>query len=72
MRWALLAATIPIAICANGIRVAVTGMLSEVNTKFAQGAYHETEGYIVFVVAIAALLLTHRILSLAAKKWGRA
>src|SRR3569833_1230269 len=46
MRWALLAATIPIAIVANGIRVAVTGLLSEIDTKLATGAYHEAEGYI--------------------------
>ncbi len=72
MRWVLLAATIPIAIGANGVRVAVTGMLSEINTKLAQGAYHETEGYIVFIVAMAALLLTHRLISFGAKKWNRA
>jgi len=71
MRWALLAATIPIAICANGIRVAVTGLLSEINTKLASGAYHETEGYIVFIVALAALVGTHRILNFAAKKFGK-
>ncbi|MBV8867361.1 MAG: exosortase [Acidobacteriaceae bacterium] len=69
MRWALLAATIPIAIGANGVRVAVSGLLSEVNTKLAQGAYHETEGYIVFIVAMIALIATHRVISFAAKKW---
>jgi exosortase/archaeosortase family protein len=71
MRWALLIATIPIAICANGVRVAVTGLLSEINTKLASGAYHETEGYIVFVVALAALIATHRVLNLAAKRFGK-
>jgi len=68
MRWALLAATIPIAIGANGVRVAVTGLLSEINTQLAQGAYHEAEGYIVFVVAMVALLASHRVISLIAKK----
>ena len=72
MRWALLAATIPIAIGANGIRVAVTGLLQEINPKLAQGAYHETEGYLVFIVAFIALLATHRFLSFAANKWKRA
>jgi exosortase len=71
MRWALLIATIPIAIGANGIRVAVTGLLSEINTELARGAYHEAEGYIVFVVALVALIITHRLLSLAAKKFGK-
>src|SRR3954449_7215393 len=68
MMWALLAATVPIAIGANGIRVAVTGLLSEIDTKLAQGAYHEGEGYIVFVVALVALIVTHRILSAVAGK----
>ncbi len=68
MRWALLIATIPIAIGANGIRVAVTGLLSEINTQLAQGAYHEAEGYLVFVVALIALIATHRVLSFGAKK----
>src|SRR5689334_3120349 len=67
MRWALLACTIPIAIGANGIRVAVTGWLSEVNVSLAQGAYHETEGYIVFIVAIAALIILHRAIGFVAK-----
>ena len=71
MRWALLIATIPIAIGANGIRVAVTGLLSEVNTDLAKGAFHETEGYIVFIVALTALIITHRILTFAAKRFGR-
>lgn len=72
MRWALLIATVPIAIAANGIRVAVTGWLSERDTKLAQGAYHEMEGYLVFVVALAALLLAHRLVSLAAKRYKKA
>jgi exosortase len=72
MRWALLIATVPIAIGANGIRVAITGLLSEYNTQLAQGAFHEMEGYIVFLVALVALVITHRALSLAAKKLQKA
>jgi exosortase len=71
MRWALLLATVPIAIGANGIRVAVTGWLSQINTEYATGAYHETEGYIVFLVALVALILTHRLLNFAAKRFGK-
>jgi exosortase len=71
MRWALLVATVPIAICANGIRVAVTGLLSEINTKLASGAYHETEGYIVFIVALAALIGTHRLLNALTNKFAK-
>ncbi|MGI8962627.1 MAG: exosortase/archaeosortase family protein [Bryobacteraceae bacterium] len=72
IRWVLLIATLPIAIAANAIRVATTGLLSEVNTKLAQGAYHEVEGYIVFAVALAALLVTHRVVSWLANKIQKA
>jgi exosortase len=72
MRWVLLIATVPIAIAANGIRVGVTGLLSEANTQLAQGAYHEIEGYLVFVIALAALFVTHRIVSFTAKRMQRA
>jgi exosortase len=68
MRWALLVATIPIAIGANGIRVGLTGLLSEIDTKLASGAYHEAEGYIVFIVALVALLATHATLNFVANK----
>ncbi len=70
VRWALLIATVPIAIGANAIRVALTGLLSEIDTKLAQGTYHEVEGYIVFVVALAALLLTHRLINLVSRKFA--
>lgn len=72
MRWALLIATVPIAIGANGIRVAVTGLLSQINTELATGVYHETEGYIVFVVALIALIATHKVISLIAKRMSKA
>jgi exosortase len=72
MRWVLLALTIPIAIAANGIRVALTGILSEVNTKLAQGLYHETEGFIVFVIALIALILSHSALKFMAEKFKKA
>jgi exosortase len=72
MRWALLIATVPIAIFANGIRVGVTGLLSQINPELAQGTYHEMEGYLVFVVALVALITTHRLIGLVAQKLGKA
>jgi exosortase len=72
MRWVLLIATVPIAIVANGMRVAVTGLLSEIDIKLASGVYHEVEGYIVYVVALLALLAVHRLINVAALKMGKA
>ena len=63
-------ATIPIAIGANAIRVALTGLLSEINTQYARGTYHEMEGYIVFVVALAALLIAHRLINMVVSKFA--
>jgi exosortase len=72
MRWALLVATVPIAIGANGVRVAATGLLSEIDTKLATGVYHEVEGYIVYIVALVALLAVHRLINVVAHRFGKA
>lgn len=68
MRWALLGATVPIAIAANAIRVAITGLLTQVDTMLAQGIFHEIEGYLVFVIALAALVLVHKLFSFIAAR----
>ena len=72
MRWALLIATFPIAIIANGMRVAITAYLSEIDTKLASGSYHEAEGFLVYFVDIAALLAVHRLINVVGKKMGKA
>ena len=72
MRWVLLAATIPIAILANGARVAITGLMSQINTDLAKGAYHEMEGYIVFIVALGALVALHRLITFTVNKFKKA
>jgi exosortase len=60
MRWALLIGVVPIAILANAARVTLTGVLSdEVSPELAQGVYHELEGWIVFMVAFAMLIVLH-------------
>jgi exosortase/archaeosortase family protein len=72
MRWVLLGASIPIAICAIAMRVAVTGWLYEINTNLALGTYHEMEGYIVFVVALIALVIVHRLINYAVRRTRKA
>ncbi len=63
MKWALLVATVPIAIIANAARVSLTGILSEFNKELATGVYHTFEGWVVFMVALVALLAAHQVLS---------
>jgi exosortase len=59
MRWALLVATLPIAIVANAGRVTVTGLLSEVNPELAHGVFHTMEGWVIFMVASVMLAGLH-------------
>ncbi len=59
MRWVLLIATIPVAIIANSGRVTVTGILSEINTEWAQGFFHSLEGWIIFAIALVLLGSLH-------------
>lgn len=63
MRWVLLAATIPIAIAANSIRVTLTGVLSEIRTDLAQGFFHTLEGWVLFLVALCLLIGFHQLVN---------
>ena len=67
IRVALFILTIPIAILANALRVTLTGILSEIDTKLAEGVYHSLEGWVIFMVALVSLLAAHRIITLAVR-----
>jgi len=60
MRWLLLAATVPIAIAANSARVTLMGLIGEYRTDLAQGFMHLAEGWVLFVTALALVVLFHR------------
>jgi exosortase len=63
MRGVLLIGTIPIAIAANASRVTLTGILSEVRTDLAEGAFHMFEGWVLFLVALALLVAFHKLVN---------
>lgn len=72
-RWVRIVLAImaaPIAILTNAARVAMTGILSEYNPALTRGWFHEIEGWLVFLAALAGLLLTHRFM-LWAEAWAR-
>ncbi len=60
MRWLLLGATVPIAIAANAARVTLMGLIGEYRTDLAQGFMHLAEGWVLFVTALALVVLFHR------------
>jgi exosortase len=63
IRTALCLATVPIAILANGFRVAITGVAAHYcNPKMAAGLFHEFSGWLIFVMAFIMLFFLHRLL----------
>lgn len=63
-RWALAFASIPVAIAANGFRVAGTGIAAHFyGPEAAQGFFHEFSGWLVFVVAFVLLFAVQRAIA---------
>jgi exosortase len=63
VRLLIVASTIPVAILANGARVAGTGIAAHwYGERAAQGFFHEFSGWAVFVVAFAMILLIQRLI----------
>jgi len=71
IRVTLFLSTIPIAIVANGSRVTVTGIMSQIKPELAEGLFHESTGWVIFMVALAILIVFHQILNRAAGFWAR-
>jgi exosortase len=63
MRLALLIGVVPIAILANAARVSITGFLAETNPELAQGFFHSLEGWLIFLVGLALLVVLHRVIN---------
>lgn len=63
MRWVLLLLTIPIAIVANAGRVTLTGIISEYRPDLAEGFFHSVEGWVIFMVALVLLMISHRLIN---------
>lgn len=61
MRVILFIATLPIAILANAGRVTITGILAEIKPELAKGFFHESTGWVIFMLALGILLLFHQV-----------
>jgi exosortase len=62
MRWVLLGAAVPIAIVANASRVTLTGLIGEYNRTWAEGVFHAAEGWVIFMLALVMLVVTHQFI----------
>ncbi len=63
-RTLLALATIPVAILANGFRVAGTGIAAHYyGPSAAEGFFHTFSGWLVFVVSFAMLFFIHRLIA---------
>jgi exosortase len=63
MRVALFLAVVPIAILANAGRVTVTGVMSEMNPEWAHGTAHTASGWVIFMIALFMMVITHTLLT---------
>ena len=62
VRIVLLLATVPIAIVANAGRVTFTGIMTQIKPELAEGFFHSASGWVIFMVALFALILFHQLL----------
>jgi exosortase len=62
LRVVLFFSTIPIAIVANGSRVTITGIMTQVKPELAEGFFHEAQGWVIFMVALVILVLFHQLI----------
>jgi exosortase len=74
--WPMLvfvAATVPITIFANAMRVVLTGLIGQYfGVQYASGFFHEFAGWAIYLFAFACLLATYSVvLALSRRRWRR-
>ena len=63
VRWLLALASVPIAVAANSIRIIGTGLLVQYwDAEKAEGYFHASWGWIIFVVSLLMLYALHALL----------
>jgi len=63
VRTVLFFSTIPIAIIANGSRVTITALFTQIKAELAEGFFHEAQGWVIFMVALVILVVWHQVLN---------
>ncbi len=62
IRTVLFLATVPIAVVANATRVTLTGIISQIKPELAEGFFHESTGWVIFIAALVILILVHQVI----------
>jgi len=71
IRFALAIASVPIAVAANAFRIIGTGLLVQYwDPEKAEGFFHTFSGWLIFMVSLGLLLLVHRVLVWADRRWN--
>ncbi len=64
-RIAAVLSTIPIAVITNGVRIGITGLLTDkYGVTVAEGFFHGFSGWVLFMVAFGCLFIVGRVLAL--------
>jgi exosortase len=60
LRWVLVVAAVPIAVCANALRITISALLAEyVSPRLAEGFFHAFSGFLLFVLSLGILAALH-------------
>lgn len=71
VRWLLALASVPIAIVANSVRIIGTGLLVQYwDPEKAEGYFHASWGWIIFVISLVLLFAVHRLIRLVWRERG--
>ena len=71
VRWVLALASVPIAVVANSARIIGTGLLVQYwDPDKAQGYFHASWGWIIFVTSLVMLYTLHGLINLGLRKAG--
>ena len=63
MRAVIAVIVIPIAVFANSLRIVASAVAGSHNREWGQGLYHESTGWVVFVVAFLCILGSHLLMN---------
>lgn len=68
-----IAATVPITILANAVRVVLTGLIGQqFGVEYASGFFHEFAGWVIYIFAFLCLLAVYSLIrALSSRKWSR-